>query len=168
MTTSGPIQDWKYWYDQAVKKGAENFDLRKQLEAVTPLTEERKWGSFTVLADGVNSAGKQWKTKILDIKAGENISYQCHNHRAEQWLIVEGRGVLVLDGEFILVGAGEQFVIPEDMWHSMLASVDMKVVEVQYGNRCDEDDIHRLFLKWEDIVAEFGEEVDMYNAPEED
>jgi hypothetical protein len=31
--SDGPIQDWQYWYNKSVSKGAEIFDLKRQIES---------------------------------------------------------------------------------------------------------------------------------------
>jgi hypothetical protein len=49
--------------------------------------EERKWGNFTVL-----EKGDGYLIKKLFIKKGRSISYQYHEHRSEEWIILKGLG----------------------------------------------------------------------------
>ena len=106
------------------------------------MTEERPWGSYTVLDDQPHS-----KVKRLEVSPGKRLSYQRHAHRAEHWFVVAGRAVVTLDGERLEVGAGEAVDIPLGAAHRVENPTDdepLVFVEVQTGTSFGEDDIERL------------------------
>ena len=48
-------------------------------------TENRPWGSFTILDEGDG-----FKVKRISVKPGEKLSLQYHHHRSEHWTVVQG------------------------------------------------------------------------------
>jgi mannose-1-phosphate guanylyltransferase len=95
------------------------------------------------MEDGVHSL-----TKIITLKAGKSISYQLHNHRSETWNIIEGEGVLVLNGEVRKVKRGDVVTIPCGYKHTIKAYTQLSFVEVQLGRLLTEDDIDRFDFDW--------------------
>ena len=57
-------------------------------------SEERPWGRFFVIHDE-----SHYKIKRIEIEPGERLSYQYHNKRSEAWTIVEGTGIITLNGQ---------------------------------------------------------------------
>ena len=53
---------------------------------------ERPWGKYFVLFDEPH-----FKMKRIEVKPGQRLSYQYHHHRQENWTIVEGEAVVILD-----------------------------------------------------------------------
>lgn len=102
--------------------------------------EERPWGGFEVLKDT-----ETFKSKVVIVNPGQQISYQSHDKREEHWLVVEGTGVVVLDGKDIPVERGSYVKIPLKAKHRIrnTGSTVMKFVEVQLGSYFGEDDIVR-------------------------
>lgn len=102
--------------------------------------EVRKWGEFFVLDEFPTA-----KVKRLIIKEGKNISYQYHNYRSEFWTIVKGEGYLVIDGVLTKVITGDTITIEKNAKHSVQSiNGDLVILEVQYGTKCNEDDIVRI------------------------
>ena len=110
--------------------------------------EERRWGSYRVIDDTTYADGRHSLTKSLTINAGKNISYQVHRHRSEAWTIVEGEGLLVLDGEERKIAAGDIVSIPVGHWHALKALTTLTFIEVQTGNPLIEEDIERADWTW--------------------
>lgn len=106
----------------------------------------RPWGYYRVLheAPGV-------KVKELTVDPGAALSMQRHQGRAEFWLVASGRAsVYTLDRstDADLVGrySQHQYVhIDTNDWHQLINEEPdpLKIVEIQYGERCEEDDIER-------------------------
>ena len=101
---------------------------------------ERPWGYYRVLheVDGT-------KVKELTVMPGKSLSMQRHQHRAEHWHVSEGRCV-------VNFGDGEQERILHQFqhitigqWHQLTNPFDVpcRIVEIQYGVECKEDDIER-------------------------
>jgi mannose-1-phosphate guanylyltransferase len=110
--------------------------------------EERRWGSYRVLDSTTYSDGSMSLTKVLQIKSGRYISYQIHNNREEVWTVVDGEGVVVLDGERRNVSRGDVVVIKQGQKHAIKATTDLQIVEVQMGSSLVEEDIERFEWEW--------------------
>lgn len=116
--------------------------------ATRPMYEERRWGTYRVLDSTIMEDGVHSLTKIITLKAGKSISYQLHNHRSETWNIIEGEGVLVLNGEVRKVKRGDVVTIPCGYKHTIKAYTQLSFVEVQLGRLLTEDDIDRFDFDW--------------------
>ena len=107
----------------------------------SPRFDQRPWGTFTVLdeADG-------FKVKRIEVLPGKRLSYQKHAQRAEHWVVVEGTAKVTLDGNDIVVNAGESIDIAIGAAHRVENPGDKTLVfiEVQRGGYLGEDDIVRL------------------------
>ena len=106
--------------------------------------EFRPWGWFITLDEG-----KNYKVKKIYLKPNTQLSMQYHNHRTEDWVIVEGSG-FVSTAPQMTVGiikpcaVGDKFHIPLKNIHRATAGDDGLVfIEVQRGI-CEENDIVRL------------------------
>ncbi len=108
----------------------------------------RPWGFWIVLLDR-----KHFKVKLLRFKRGRALSRQYHNFRKELWLFLSG------GGEFALISHEERSADPTGLFavnknsviqvgvlatHSFRAAVPSWVLEIQYGDKCEESDIVRL------------------------
>lgn len=117
--------------------------------ALRPMYEKREWGEYRVLDYDKQASGNNSLTKHLMIKPGKNISYQRHYHRDEIWTIVDGEGLLLLDGEIKSVTRGDVAYIKKEHLHAMKAITELHFVEVQVGYELDEDDIERFPWNWD-------------------
>lgn len=106
----------------------------------------RPWGYYRVLheAPGV-------KVKELTVEPGGALSMQRHQERAEFWLVSSGSATVYtlnaatdaeLRGRY---GRHEYLHIGTHEWHQLAneESDPLKIVEIQYGDRCEETDIER-------------------------
>ena len=132
------------------KKETEN--IKKYVENLTPrpMYEERRWGTYRVLDDTVYPDGNHSLTKSITLKAGKNISYQIHHHRAETWTFTQGEGIFVLDGVEQHVKAGDTVHIPVEHYHAIKALTELTFIEVQCGNPLIEEDIERVEWDWKE------------------
>lgn len=112
----------------------------------TPRTE-RPWGYYRVL----HELGKEVKVKELTVEPGKMLSMQRHQDRAEHWFVAEGTATVYtvnrssdadLLGEFT---QHQHIHINREEWHQLCNETDqpLKVVEIQYGKNCVEEDIER-------------------------
>jgi mannose-6-phosphate isomerase len=103
--------------------------------------DERPWGSYTVLEDAADH-----KVKRLEVLPGKRLSYQRHERRAEHWFVVQGNGVVTLDGKDIAVATNTAIDIPLGAAHRMsnVGEELLVFIEVQHGDYFGEDDIVRL------------------------
>ena len=110
---------------------------------------DRIWGHYLRLfEDGAV------KLKELVVEPGKGISYQRHFHRSEIWFVSKGRcyvkharntdtpdqfsTMLLETDDVIPIRAGE--------WHQIYNTFDTPchIIEIQFGEKTDEDDIERL------------------------
>lgn len=113
-----------------------------------PMYEERRWGYYKVVDYNTFGDNRHSLTKHLFIGAGKKLSYQSHQHRDEIWTVVEGNGVLMLDGHTRNVRKGDVAYISAGMKHAMLADTDLHMIEVQIGEELTETDIVRYAMDW--------------------
>jgi mannose-6-phosphate isomerase-like protein (cupin superfamily) len=107
---------------------------------------QRPWGYYRVLheAPGV-------KVKELTVDPGAALSMQRHRQRSEFWLVAAGEATVYtlnrstdmeLQGryrrhEYLHIGLHD--------WHQLINedANPLKIVEIQYGDLCEEEDIER-------------------------
>ena len=108
---------------------------------------ERSWGYYRVL----HEHGPQVKVKELTVEPGQRLSMQRHSDRAEHWFVVEGSATVYtinrksdqeLLGEFT---THQHIHINRHEWHQLCNETNqpLRVVEIQYGPNCVEEDIER-------------------------
>ena len=87
----------------------------------------RAWGWYFTLLDY-----KEFKVKLLFFKRGGQLSIQYHNLRNELWLMLSG------------THKGMFLEVPKCDVHTYYADKRTVVLEIQYGDKCDEEDIVRI------------------------
>ncbi len=104
-------------------------------------TEQRPWGSFTVLMDL-----PQYKAKRIQVMPGQRLSLQMHHKREEHWIITVGTAEMTLGEETRTVRRGDYIFIPKETRHRIANTSDSSVefIEVQLGEYFGEDDIVRF------------------------
>jgi mannose-1-phosphate guanylyltransferase/mannose-1-phosphate guanylyltransferase/mannose-6-phosphate isomerase len=117
-------------------------EIKKANEKVVNehLYEERPWGRFEVMRDR-----QYFKSKVIEVDPGQQISYQSHEKREEHWVIVRGQGEITLNEKTILVQPGSYVKIPTHARHRIrnVGHELLQFIEVQISNHCREDDIVR-------------------------
>jgi cytidyltransferase-like protein len=102
---------------------------------------ERMWGYYRVLHDVAGT-----KVKELTVDPGQKLSMQRHQHRAEFWFVSEGTATVKWDehGHSTIKKHGTDVIYKEE-WHQLINNTDqpLKIIEIQYGEACDESDIER-------------------------
>jgi mannose-6-phosphate isomerase-like protein (cupin superfamily) len=103
--------------------------------------EERPWGWFEILYE---EAGL--KVKRIMVKPGKRLSLQSHERRAENWVIVQGKGLFTLEGRTFDLEPQQSVFIPEKSKHRMEnpGRDELVFIEVQTGTYLGEDDITRF------------------------
>ncbi len=99
------------------------------------------WGRWEVLL-----GESAYKVKRITVLPGKRLSYQKHFKRREHWMVVEGKGVVTIDGKDIHLMKGEAIDIAQEEAHRMANNddVDLVFIEIQQGEYFGEDDIVRL------------------------
>jgi cytidyltransferase-like protein len=109
----------------------------------------RTWGYYRVLYE---SPGV--KVKELTVDPGASLSMQRHQDRREFWLVSSGEATVYslnrsTDAELLGRYSCHQYLhIGLHEWHQLVNEDPnpLKIVEIQYGDRCEEEDIERKFL----------------------
>lgn len=99
------------------------------------------WGRWEVLLDEPT-----YKVKRITVLPGKRLSYQKHFKRREHWMVVEGKGVVTVDGKDVCLLKGESIDIAQEGAHRMANKSDenLTFIEIQQGEYFGEDDIIRL------------------------
>ena len=106
---------------------------------------ERDWGHWQILAE----KSPKIKIKELVIHPGGALSFQKHHKRNEHWFVLKGKFTLYLQDD---LGRSERTYdeydsvrIPMETWHQACNPFDedCSILEVQYGEICEESDIER-------------------------
>jgi mannose-1-phosphate guanylyltransferase/mannose-1-phosphate guanylyltransferase/mannose-6-phosphate isomerase len=102
--------------------------------------EIRPWGKFEILKET-----DEFKSKIITVDIGAQISYQSHSQRKEYWTIIKGTGKVILNETATLVKKGSTIHIPINCKHRIINSglEPLVFIEVQLGSYFGEDDIVR-------------------------
>lgn len=108
---------------------------------------ERNWGYFRVL----HEPNKHVKLKELTVDPGKSLSMQKHQDRSEFWFVSEGVASVYTvnnstDYEPLGMYKEHQHIwIPAGSWHQLCNETDkpLKLIEIQYGEQCIEEDIER-------------------------
>lgn len=102
----------------------------------------RPWGYYRVLYE----PNSRVKLKELTVDPGCSLSMQRHQHRSEIWFVSEGTATLERANDIVETYLeGQTIFIDQHSWHrlSNSGSVPLKVIEIQHGARCVEEDIER-------------------------
>tara|TARA_B100000676_G_scaffold190360_1_gene187215 strand:- start:367 stop:732 length:366 start_codon:yes stop_codon:yes gene_type:complete len=101
--------------------------------------EFRPWGWFRVLQRGKNYCVKQ-----LWVEPDMRISLQFHRYRTEDWIVVQGDGIITQNNLETKAKVGDKFFIGIEQRHRITGGEKgITIIEVQRGD-CREDDIVRL------------------------
>jgi len=105
---------------------------------------DRPWGYYRVIHEVMGT-----KVKELTLDPGKSLTMQRHWDRNEHWHVAEGRCQVDFEDSttksHINLKQHDQFTIKLECWHQLHNPYDVpcKIVEIQYGIACDEDDIER-------------------------
>lgn len=102
---------------------------------------ERPWGHYRVLYEVPNT-----KVKELIVESGRSLSMQRHSNRAEYWHVASGKCMVKnASEECLILDTHNNYFIPRSEWHQLSNPFTdpCKIVEIQYGPDCVEEDIER-------------------------
>lgn len=107
----------------------------------------REWGYYRVL----HNDGIETKVKELVVNPHSKLSLQSHNGRSEHWLVTSGEAKVKLGKNLETIAdhsmkKHDEIRIPANYLHQLIndTSEELKIVEIQYGTFCTEDDIQRF------------------------
>lgn len=104
---------------------------------------EKSWGSFRVL---------DVETECLTIKvtlnAGHSMNYHSHKNRDEVWVVISGEGRTIVDGMEQEVSVGDVITMQAGCRHTIIASTELKLIEVQLGKEISVNDKQKYSLEY--------------------
>lgn len=115
-----------------------------------PMFEERRWGTLETL-DEVETAGISTLTRKIKFYDGMTSSYHYHQERDEIWIVLNGTGELILEGNKMMLSPGKAVCIRKNQRHAVKAFRDFEYIEIHVGTSVGSDDIHRITFQWDEI-----------------
>jgi len=105
---------------------------------------EKPWGSYQII-----DQGKNFLVKKIIVKPNSQLSLQSHEHRAEHWVIVEGKAEVRVNDNVTTLIPNQSTYIPIKTKHRLVNNHDKNLIliEVWHGEKLDEEDI----IRYEDI-----------------
>lgn len=103
----------------------------------------RPWGSFRTIE---KPEGGLYQIKKLVINPDARLSLQYHHHRSEHWVVVKGMIIAQVGEDFHSLHENQSVYIPKGVKHRIISASQepAEVIEIQFGNVLDENDIVRL------------------------
>lgn len=100
----------------------------------------RPWGYYRVLHEAPGM-----KVKELTVDPGKSLSMQRHFKRREYWVVQEGECKVEKEFGALFLRTHETIAIPVGDWHQLSNpfTTPCRIVEIQYGEDCIEEDIER-------------------------
>ena len=96
---------------------------------------EKSWGSYNVIDVDTGSL-----TVKVTLNPGHSMNYHCHGHRDEVWVVIAGTGRTVVDGMEQFVKPGDVITMSAGCRHTVIATDELKMIEVQLGKDISADD----------------------------
>jgi mannose-1-phosphate guanylyltransferase/mannose-6-phosphate isomerase len=126
---------------QDVKALVDTLKSKQRTETSLHRQVFRPWGSYDSLD---NQDGFQ--VKRLIVNPGAVLSLQKHAHRAEHWVVVQGKARITKNEDVFDLGVNESTYIAIGDVHRIANPFDepAHIIEVQCGDYLGEDDIVRL------------------------
>lgn len=126
------------------------FDLKQDYSVYdTKIIEHevynRPWGFYKTTMLTPHAQGK-----IITVFSNSELSLQEHKKREEHWVIIKGKGIVILGESVLDVHPGKYIYIPKGCKHQIINNSDEELIfsEVQLGEYFGEDDIIRYSDKY--------------------
>ncbi len=127
--------------DQLVKNIIQNLQNSKRSECDHHRTVFRPWGHY----DSIDIEDNFIVKRIL-VNPRSRLSLQKHQYRAEHWVVVKGHAKVTCDDKVFKLEENQSTYIPLGVVHRLenVGNIPLEVIEIQTGERLNEDDIIRL------------------------
>ena len=89
---------------------------------------EKSWGSFRVI-----DVEKESLTIKVTLNPKHSMNYHSHKNRDEAWIVIQGSGKAILDGEEKEIEVGDVLTMHAGCRHTVMATTELKLIEVQLG-----------------------------------
>ena len=127
--------------DQLVKNIVQKLQNSKRSECDHHRTVFRPWGHY----DSIDIEDHFIVKRIL-VNPRSRLSLQKHQYRAEHWVVVKGHAKVTCDDKVFKLEENQSTYIPLGVVHRLenVGNIPLEVIEIQTGERLNEDDIIRL------------------------
>ena len=121
----------------------QSSDIKPFVEDIegTVMFAEKSWGSFQVLDITLESM-----TIKVKLNSGHQMNYHSHQYRDEIWIVISGKGRVILDGIEKIVNAGEIISMHAGCRHTVIADTELQIIEVQIGKEISVEDKQKHIL----------------------
>lgn len=135
---------------QDVKKAVALLEEAGRNEHLQPPKVHRPWGNYQSI-----DMGSRFQVKRIVVNPGAKLSLQMHRHRAEHWVVVDGKATVTRGEETFVLEENQSTFIPVGVKHSLenREQAPLSIIEVQSGDYLGEDDI----VRFEDRYGRTGE-----------
>lgn len=126
-------QNLKYLVNDLEADGREESRIHRKVY--------RPWGWYDLI-----DKGDRFKVKRIYVKPGASLSLQKHLFRAEHWIVVKGIAEITNGDRVELFTKNQSTYIPSGELHRLRnpSEMPLEIIEIQTGDRLDEDDIVRF------------------------
>lgn len=90
---------------------------------------EKSWGSFKV----IDVENKSLTIKVT-LNPGHSMNYHSHKNRDEVWVVIDGTGKTIIDGDESNISVGDVISMKAGCRHTVSADTELKLIEVQIGS----------------------------------
>ncbi len=126
------------------KKNSSSWILQEWKNPKTP----RPWGYYRIL----HQEGRSVKVKEIVVEPGQSLSMQRHRNRSEFWFVSRGQATIYTINKSTDLEIADRLEVFENTWihdnewHQLAneESTALHLIEIQFGEDCEESDIERL------------------------
>ena len=104
---------------------------------------EKSWGSYRVMDVEPGSM-----TIKVTLNEGNSMNYHSHRNRDEVWVVLSGEGTTIVDGMEQSISAGDVITMSAGCRHTVIASTELKLIEVQLGREISVQDKQKYPLEY--------------------
>ena len=105
-------------------------------EVSAPPFQKRRGGKLTSLLHCEN-----FQVQLIEMFPGASTAEQCHLHRDEHLVVLEGEAEVRFDGEKLTLNQSDMLDIPAGFAHGLanIGTTALKVIEITIGDLRDDD-----------------------------
>jgi len=112
-----------------------------------PMYVEKSWGSSKII-DLSKFGDQEVVTKYMNIIPGKNISLHTHNNSFKNWTVINGEGILFINGTLRTLRKGDFIQIKGNEEHAVKAISELEIIEVQQGDSLSNQHIEIIESSW--------------------
>lgn len=127
-----------------VAEKAHSAEIKQYVDEFTQpvMFKEKSWGKYRVL-----DVEEESMTIKVTLKPGQRMNYHSHKYRNEMWTIIAGKGRTIVDGMEQEVRPGDVVTMEAGCRHTIIATTELKLIEVQMGKEIDVCDKQKFTLE---------------------